>query len=180
MADSAAACLTPWSSFYVVIGSSAAALTGLMFVVITIVAGTERVTQSQDGISTFSTPIVMHFCAVLFVSAVLIAPWHRLIFPGVLIGILGLYELAYLGRGALRTQRLSGYTPDLDDWTWYWILPLAAYATVFGGAIGLEIAPVDALFAVASGALLLIFIGIRNAWDIVTYLTVGGGAHPPS
>ncbi|HEX3369523.1 MAG TPA: hypothetical protein VHS56_08110, partial [Candidatus Cybelea sp.] len=93
----AARFLLPWSSFYVVIGSSAAALTGLMFVVITIVTGNERVTQSQDGISTFSTPIVMHFCAVLFVSAVLIAPWHRMIFPGVLIGLLSLFEFAYLG-----------------------------------------------------------------------------------
>jgi hypothetical protein len=176
----AARFLLPWSSFYVVIGSSAAALTGLMFVVITIVTGNERVTQSQDGISTFSTPIVMHFCAVLFVSAVLIAPWHRMIFPGVLIGLLSLFEFAYLGWVALRTRRLTGYAPDLDDWTWYWILPLAAYSAIFGGAIGLEIAPADALFALAAGALLLIFIGIRNAWDIVTYLTVGGGARPPS
>lgn len=179
MAD-ATGFLSPWSSFYIVIGSSAAALTGLMFVVITIVTGMERATRSQDGISTFSTPIVMHFCAVLFVSAVLIAPWHRMIFPGVLIGLLSLYELAYVGRVALRTRRMTLYTPDLDDWTWYWILPLAAYATIFGGAIGLEIAPVEALFALAVGALLLIFIGIRNAWDIVTFLIVGGGAKPPS
>ncbi|HEY2553698.1 MAG TPA: hypothetical protein VGI15_00480, partial [Candidatus Cybelea sp.] len=130
--------------------------------------------------SAFSTPIVMHFCAVLFVSAVLIAPWHRMTLPGALIGLLTLYALAYVGRGALRTRRLTGYTPDLDDWTWYWILPLAAYSAIFGGAIGLEIVPVDALFALASGVLLLIFIGIRNAWDIVTYLTVGGGARPPT
>ncbi|MGB6521494.1 MAG: hypothetical protein WBE83_06960 [Candidatus Cybelea sp.] len=176
----ATAFLSPWSSFYIVIGSSAAALTGLMFVVITIVTGSERATRSQDGISTFSTPIVMHFCSVLFVSAVLIAPWHRMIFPGVLIGLLGLYNLAYVGLVALRTRRMTLYTPDLDDWTWYWILPLASYSAIFGGAIGLEIAPVEALFALAIGALLLIFIGIRNAWDIVTFLTVGGGAQPPS
>ena len=88
-------------------------------------------------------------------------------------------EIAYVGLVALRTRRMTLYTPDLDDWTWYWILPLASYSAIFGGAIGLEIAPAEALFAVAAGALLLIFIGIRNAWDIVTFLTVGGGAQPP-
>ncbi|MBV8117920.1 MAG: hypothetical protein JOZ01_08060, partial [Candidatus Eremiobacteraeota bacterium] len=78
MAENASALLVPWGSFYVMTGSSAAALTGLMFVVITLVMGTQRLTQSRDGVSTFSTPTVVHFCSALFVSALLAAPWHAL------------------------------------------------------------------------------------------------------
>ncbi|HEX4014759.1 MAG TPA: hypothetical protein VHX17_12855 [Candidatus Cybelea sp.] len=179
MADPAPAFLSPWSTFYVVIGSSAAALTGLMFVVITIVMGAERTARSEDGVATFSTPTVMHFCAALFVAAVLIAPWHQLIYPSALVGLLGLYEIVYIWRVALRTRRLTGYTPDLEDWTWYTALPFAGYAAVAGGAAGLEFSPAGALYAVGAGVLLLVFIGIRNAWDVVTFLTVGGGAAPP-
>lgn len=47
--------LSAWSSFYVMIGSSAAALTGLMFVVISLIRQRE-ISTSQDGISIFSTP----------------------------------------------------------------------------------------------------------------------------
>jgi len=39
---------------------------------------------------------------------------------------------------------------------------------------------VQALFALAGGALLLIFIGIRNAWDIVTFIAIGGIDEQPS
>ncbi|HEY0798703.1 MAG TPA: hypothetical protein VGD50_06105, partial [Candidatus Baltobacteraceae bacterium] len=57
--------------------------------------------------------------------------------------------------------------------TWFTILPLTAYGSILAGAILLAIAPVKALFFVAGGALLLTFIGIRNSWDVVTYLATG-------
>jgi hypothetical protein len=78
-------------------GSSAAALTGLMFVVITLVSGTERLRQSPDGISTFSTPTVVHFCAALLVSAVLSAPWRVIGHAGIVIAIAGASSTARRG-----------------------------------------------------------------------------------
>jgi hypothetical protein len=175
VADAASSLLPAWSSFYVVTGSAAAALTGLMFVVITLVRGTERARRTQDGIATFSTPTVVHFCSVLLVSAVSIAPWHRLAYPAVVIGAAALYELVYIARVTFRTRRLTAYSPDLEDWAWYSVLPFLAYAAMFAGAIGLLVRPADALFALGGGVLLLIFIGIRNAWDVVTFLAIGGG-----
>jgi hypothetical protein len=175
----AAAALTPWSSFYVMAGSSAAALTGLMFVVITLVTGTERARRGRDGISTFSTPTVMHFCVALLVSAILCAPWHSLIYPGVLMALAGLYEVVYILRVTLRTRRLETYTPDIEDWAWYSVLPLIAYSAIFGGAAALEFVPRGALFVLAGGVLLLVFIGIRNAWDVVTFLAIDSGQEGP-
>ncbi|HEY2474748.1 MAG TPA: hypothetical protein VGI19_08080 [Candidatus Cybelea sp.] len=179
MAEPVSAILTPWTSFYIVTGSSAAALTGLMFVVITLVMGTERVRRNPDGTATFSTPTVFHFCAALFVSAVLIAPWHSFLYPGIVIGLGSLYALFYIGRVALRSKRFTEYTPDFDDWTWYSVLPFVAYIAILIGSIGLEISPHQALFALAFGVLLLVLIGIRNAWDVVTFLAIGGPEGPP-
>ena len=165
--------LAAWSNFYVMTGTSAAGLTGLMFVVITLVTGAEKA-RSQDGISTFSTPTVMHFGAALFVSAVLIAPLRSIPIAATLVGFAGLYGVVYILRVTYRAKRLQGYRPDIEDWTWYNALPFLAYGAILAGAIALHAFPGKALLAVAGGVLLLIFIGIRNAWDVVTFLATGG------
>jgi hypothetical protein len=180
MAEIASSVLTPWSNFYIMTGSAAASLTGLMFVVITLVTGAERLRKAPDGISTFSTPTVVHFCAVLLVSAILNAPWHSLVYPATLLGLVGVCGVVYVLRVMSRTKRLSVYRPDMEDWTWYTVLPFVAYGAVLAGAIVLSAIPVEALFVLAGGVVFLIFIGIRNAWDIVTYIAVGGGDEPPS
>jgi hypothetical protein len=172
MAESVSSVLAAWSNFYIMTGSSSASLTGLMFVVITLVSGVERLRKAPDGISAFSTPTVVHFCSALLVSAVLSAPWRSFGFAAALLGIIGLFGVVYIFRVALLARRLGTYTPDVEDWSWYTILPILAYGTVLGGAIALLAVPAGALFAVAAGVVLLIFVGIRNAWDIVTYIAL--------
>lgn len=179
MTETASSFLPPWSSFYVMAGSSAAALTGLMFVVITLVKGTERSQGNHDGIATFSTPTVMHFCAALLISAILNAPWRSLIHVAVVTGLAGLYGVVYIVRVMYRTKRITAYTPDVEDWAWYTLLPFVAYCAILAGGIALPEVPVQALFALAGGVVLLIFIGIRNAWDVVTYIAIGGPNQPP-
>ncbi len=168
----ASAALGPWSNFYVMIGSSAAALTGLMFVVITLVTGGERTGATRDGIATFSTPTVVHFGAALLTAAVLLAPWHVLFHPALVLGVMGLAGVAYGVLLTIRARRLETYRPDLEDWIWHAILPFTAYGSAFAGALLLPAFATEALYAVAAAAALLIFIGIHNAWDIVTYLAV--------
>ena len=181
MAESASV-LAGWSTFFATMCTSDAALIGLMFVVITLVAGMERRQPTRDGLSTYSSPNVMHFCGALFVSAVLIAPWHSLLGADVTIGLGALYGIAYSVRVIFRAWQTaaksavqsegSSYTPDLEDWMWYTIMPFVGYCAIVGGAVVLSRSPAPALYAVAAGVLLLTFVGIRNAWDVVTYLTV--------
>ena len=121
----------------------------------------------------------MHFCAALLISAILNAPWRSLMHAAVLLGLVGLVGVVYIVRVMLRAKRLTVYIPDFEDWTWYTMLPFFAYGAIFAGAIALPAAPVPALFALAGGVVLLIFIGIRNAWDVVTYITIGGSDQPP-
>jgi hypothetical protein len=178
MPDSAPSVLSAWANFCIMTGSSAAALTGLMFVVITLVTGEER-PSSRDGISVFSTPTVVHFCAALLVSAVLSAPWRSLVPVAALLGLAGLYGVLYVLRVLHLTRRQSAYKPDMEDWVWYTVLPFAAYGAILAGAIALLAFPREALFSLASGVMVLIFIGIRNAWDIVTFLATGGPNRQP-
>src|SRR5471030_1716095 len=103
--------LTAWNSFYVMIGSSAAALTGLMFVVITLVKDAQSRT-SEDGLSTFSTPTVVHFCAVLFTSAVMAAPFRSFTPIAVILGLAGTGGFIYAAHIAWRTSKLKTYRAD--------------------------------------------------------------------
>ncbi|MGA3039133.1 MAG: hypothetical protein ABSE64_16840 [Vulcanimicrobiaceae bacterium] len=154
-------------------GSSAAALTGLMFVVITLVTDAIRNRpRPEDGLSTFSTPTVYHFCAALLVSGILLAPWHSLWVPGTAIALLGFAGTLYIGRIAMRTWSLTSYRADIDDWFFYSVLPFVAYVVILVSGAFLAHSPRIVLFALAASTFLLVFIGIRNAWDVVTYLAI--------
>jgi hypothetical protein len=163
--------LGSWNSFYVMIGSSAAALTGLMFVVITLVSNNDG--GSEDGLSTFSTPTVVHFSCALFTAAIMSAPFHSLVPISIVTGLVGVAGLFQVVRVGIRTARLERYRPDLEDWTWNVALPSIAYAAMLLGAIAMHRYPARALFAPASAVTLLIFVGIHNAWDVVTFLATG-------
>ena len=164
--------LTEWNSFYVMMGSSAAALTGLVFIVVTLISD-RRHSGSETGMSTFTTPTVVHFGGALFTSAVLSAPFKSFVPIAVLLGLAGVGGLFYVTTIAMRTSRLATYSPDAEDWTFNVVLPFIAYATLLIGAIVIPRAPATALYAPAAAVMLLIFIGIHNAWDVVTFLATG-------
>lgn len=171
MADSASAILTPWATFYTVAGSAAAGLTGLMFVVITLVTDARR-GSTHDGIDTFSTPTVMHFSAALLVSLILCVPWHALSYPAALLAAFGVWGIGYTAIVGIRARKLTAYQPDASDWTWYTLLPFIAYVAMLAGALAFFVLVVTAPYAIAFAVALLLFIGIRNAWDVVTFLAI--------
>jgi hypothetical protein len=161
--------LDRWQNFYVIVGSSAGALTGLQFVVITLSAQ-RQAAHSHLDIRAFGSPTVVHFCVSLLISAIMAAPWPGLSGPA--------YSLAACGLGGVlyvimisRHARRAAYKPDAGDWAWYIVLPLIAYAALAGSALSVVKYPV-ALFTIAATTLLLLFIGIHNAWDAVTYIAV--------
>jgi hypothetical protein len=166
--------LTIWQNFYVIIGSAAGALTGLMFVVIALIVGDQiqRSRTTGSTIGAFSTPTVVHFCAALLVAAILCAPWQILWNAGLLLGLCGLGGVIYVIIVMRRTRHQTSYQPVLEDWLWHTIFPLASYITFLVAALAILINPVLTLFFVAAATLLLLFIGIHNAWDTVTYLTI--------
>ena len=168
---------TPWESFYVIVGSSGAALTGLQFVVMALVAGAQR-KGSADTVKAFGTPTVVHFYVVLAIAAVLSAPWQSAPAPAVILALCGLGGVGYVGIITARAGRQTDYKPVLEDWIWPSIVPLIAYATLFVGAVAIDRAGGAGLFAIGATSLLLLFIRIHNAWDSVAYIATN--AAPPS
>jgi hypothetical protein len=163
--------LTEWETFYVIVGSSAAALTGLMFVVITLIADLEA-QRSSGAVAAFGTPTVVHFCAALIVSAILSAPWHSLTTVAVALAVCGVWGVTYSFIVARRARRQSTYRPVFEDWLWHTVLPLVAYAALLLAAINLPGDAERSLFVVAAAVLSLVLIGIHNSWDTVTYLAL--------
>ncbi|HTC25094.1 MAG TPA: hypothetical protein VK688_12065 [Gemmatimonadales bacterium] len=163
--------ITAWDNFYVIVGSSAGALTGLQFVVMALIAEAPMRSTTRE-VGAFGTPTIVHFCAALLVSAILSAPWSTLSNPAIGIGIPGAAGVAYIALVAFRAQFQSSYRPVLEDWVWHTILPLIAYGAVLGGALTLVHHAEAALFIVAAAALLLVYIGIHNAWDTVIYIAL--------
>jgi hypothetical protein len=161
-----------WANFYVIVGSSAAGLTGLQFVVLTLIAQSGVARGREESIAAFGSPNVVHFCAALLVAAILSAPWGAPWQAGVPISISGLGGVLYSAAVLRRARRQRGYRPVLEDWIWHNLLPALAYSALFVAGIVMPWTPGGMLFVIAAAELLLVFIGIHNAWDTVTYVTV--------
>lgn len=171
MNDAVPALLQSWTNFYVIVGSSAGALTGLQFVVMALVSEA-RAAGSMAEIRAFGSPIVVHFCAVLFISAAVAAPWHTLHALALNLIVLGAAGTIYALNTFRHALRQAGYTPDRGDWFWYMALPLASYLAVLLIGLMLTVHPETMLFLLAGVALVLLYAGIHNAWDTVTYVAV--------
>jgi|ERR1051326_6965015 hypothetical protein len=171
MPEAAVSPLASWQNFYVIVGSAAAALTGLMFVVITLIAGT-RLRRSTEAVGAFGTPTVVHFCIALLIAAILSAPWQALWNASLLLGLCGLGGVAYIVIVIRRARRQTDYKPVLEDWLWHSIFPFISYTALVVAAIVLPGNPVPALFGVGAVTILLLFTSIHNAWDTVIFVVV--------
>jgi hypothetical protein len=164
--------LAEWETFYVIVGSSAAALTGLMFVVITLIADSDT-PRSKRTLGAFGTPTVVHFCAALVAAAMLSAPWEALSNVARAVGVVGVAGLIYSLMVVRWARRQADYKPVVEDWLFHAVFPTAAYIAIVVAAVILSGDTHQALFAIGIAVLALVLIGIHNAWDTVTYLAVG-------
>jgi hypothetical protein len=160
--------LNAWATFYEIVGSAAGALIGLQFVVMTLIAQRPPTSGSQVG-EAFATPTIVHFGAALLLSALLRAPWQTITAPAFLCEIVGLCGTVYAVIVARRMRRQTVYQPVFEDWLFHALLPLASYVVLALSAFFAPIHARHALFGIGGAALLLLFVGIHNAWDSTAY-----------
>src|SRR5689334_15674836 len=118
--------LREWHDFYVLVGTASATLVGLMFVAASIGSSVFN-EKHRAPMTTFITPTVVHFAAVLFISLLAIIPghsWHTL---GVLLGMLGIAGSIYCGRLLLWLAVQHRFNVDWEDRTFYAFIPLLGY-----------------------------------------------------
>ena len=173
MTDLANPHLAPWANFYVIVGSSAAALIGVQFVVIALISNLRYLTTA-DSIRAFGTPTVVHLGAALVVSALMSAPWHSLAQASIALAMCGLGGLGYAAIAIRRAHRQTVYKPVWEDWIWHAILPCSAYSALSAAALLLGTTTQTTLFVIGTAALGFLLIGIHNAWDSVTHVVVTG------
>ena len=157
-----------WESFYLIVGSAAGALIGLQFVVMTLIAERPPIRAAEAG-AAFATPTIVHFGAALLLSALVRAPWQTITPAAALWGLIGLSGIAYTAIVARRMRVQTTYRPEFEDWLFHVLLPFAAYAMLAISTYAALSHAHEALFGVGAAVLVLLFIGIHNAWDAVAY-----------
>lgn len=163
--------LAGWDNFYIMVGSSAAGLMGLTFVVIALAADAQRV--SAGGLRAFITPTIAYFGTVLAFAAFLTVPHQSISSLSLGFGFAGLAGLIYSSMTAASMRKFgSTYVPVREDWIWHVILPIAVYAIVLAMALLVWRIPATALYGIAAASTLLLLIGIHNAWDVATSISL--------
>jgi hypothetical protein len=158
-----------WENFYVIVGSSAGALIGLQFVVLSLITDRRLARTDVQAGRAFATPQIIHFAAALGISAILTAPWDGIGAPAVLWGGVGAGGAVYALIVLRRMRAQAAYRPEFEDWLFHVLLPLAAYLLLAVSAYTVRFRLRQSLFGIGAAAVLLLFAGIHNAWDAVTY-----------
>jgi len=157
-----------WHDFYLVVGTGAAALTGLLFVIVSlgphVVAG-----QTRTGVRAFVSPIATHFTTVLIASSLMLVPELPLPFLGALLAAGGFGGLIYTAWTRVHQRWRNSELPYLD-WIWFIGLPVACFALILASGVAIAMSLAIGLYGIAGTALLLIVVGIRNAWDVVLWV----------
>jgi phosphotransferase system glucose/maltose/N-acetylglucosamine-specific IIC component len=71
-------------------------------------------------------------------------------------------------------RKQASYQPVFEDWLFHFVLPLLAYLILAASAFAAPAYTSGALLGVGGATLLLLFIGIHNAWDAVMYHVFAG------
>src|SRR5438067_1010363 len=106
--------IAQWQNFYVIMGSSAGALTGLMFVVIVLTRDfqTSGSSSTSHARRSFATPTIVHFTTVLSLAGVLSMPRITRGALGAILLAAGTLLLAYVVSITRRARRFSAYQAD--------------------------------------------------------------------
>jgi hypothetical protein len=160
--------LHAWGEFYVIVGGGAAALTGLLFVVISIAPHMVSA-RSVKNTRAFVTPTITYFATALTVAGFMTMPSMSPDTLAALLTLGGIAGLAYMvWIGAHRQWREAKL--DLEDWVCFVGLPIVGYLAVLAAAVEIWLDSRFGLETVAVAMLLFLLIGIRNAWDLVLFM----------
>jgi hypothetical protein len=161
-----------WDSFFQITGEAAATLTGLIFVVATLTQGSDRA-RLLRAVSIYLTPTVLHFAIVLSISALAVAPrlysgWRAALFA--LAALTGFGNGLWSCIGMSRRQPGADTPPHWSDLWLYGVAPTALYALLLADTVAVGARTPWAVNVLAILLLALLLLGIRNAWDLITWM----------
>ncbi len=161
--------MAEWHDFFVLLGTAAGTLVGLLFVAATVSSGVFSL-ERRAPLRMFLSATVVHFSSVLAASLIMLLPLTSWLLLGVIVLLCALVGLGYsvlTVRDVVRDGLITNV--DWEDRTWYGVLPFLTYVAelVTGIALTCGIAAGCAVLAACMG--LLLVAGIHNAWDITVW-----------
>ena len=162
--------LETWHDFYLLVGGASGGLIGLLFVVASLTTGIEA-KNAMRAARLYMTPNLFHFAVILTLSALALAPGLSNRLAGSIVIGAGLCGLAYaLTIGMALPGSKAADPPHWSDLWCYAVVPGVIYVGV--GLAGCELvrAADCASKALAVALLSLMYIAIRNAWDLITWI----------
>ena len=163
-----------WENYYLMVGSSAAALIGLMFVVMTLTAGRDP-TEIERGKKVYSSPIVWHLAVVLVLSGAATAPVMPVrLFAGITI-CLGFLGIRLGVRSVIGISRFFNAPDRSFDAIWYGVAPALVCVGLVAAGWAMFVGHRWAPAAVGADLMALLLVSIHAEWDLVTYLAPTAG-----
>jgi hypothetical protein len=161
--------LQGWDNFFIMTGTAAATLIGLLFVAVTVATGfsTSSIVRGTHG---FLTPTLIRFVEVLFLSLAVLAPRPSAWLIGIILSLGGLAGLAYQTKIVVTRHKIELDLPDRHGWFPYVGVPALANGSLIVGAVGLLAGRSFASYAIAGATVLLLFAGIYGAWDLTLWI----------
>jgi hypothetical protein len=166
--------LHDWAPFYLLVGTSAATLAGLLFVALSLgVTLLPAGAANNEGARAFVTPSLVYLVYVLVIAAILSVPQMT---PEILAailavgGVVGVVFVVPRGRTLRATRGDLNRKLETDDWLWYVALPVLSYCLVVASAVLMLFDIQIALILLAISVLLLTIAAVRNAWDLMLWI----------
>lgn len=173
-----------WGEFYLLAGSAAAVLIGLLFVVVTLMQDKPRSTM-LSGAKYYMGPVVLHVSFVLVLSGAALA-------PHISDGAMALVCAAIAAWGLVRAIgsivgiRALDWDQGPPHWTDVWfygVIPALTFVALAAVGWAFWTGAHWAVDGVAVVITAILLVTIRNEWDLVTWLAPkddapGGDAEP--
>src|SRR5215210_7034538 len=157
-----------WGEFYLMAGSAAAVLIGLIFVVISLMQDRSR-SSVLSGSRLYMGPIVLGVSFVLVLSAAALAPGIENDDFAAIAGAVALWGLARGLMSMIGIRRLGTEVHWTDLW-FYGVIPSALYLALGAVAWAVWEAREWAVHAVAAVVTALVLLAVRNEWDLITWI----------
>ena len=167
------AALHDWQNFYLMTGTAAATLIGLLFVAVSISVGVNLTAKRiNDATETFVTPVLLSYAQVFFISCLGVIPFQGVLIPGAILLAQGSGNILLSIRIAWRILVLHRDEMDKGHWVWHFVIPLLAGVLLVATALGFLEGSSLALAGLAIADLLCLAVGLRNSWMLTIWLVL--------
>ena len=160
-----------WGEFYLLAGSAAAVLIGLIFVVVTLMQDKPRSTM-MAGSKLYMGPVVLQVSFVLVLSAAALTPGisaREFALVAAIVALWGLYRAVQSTVGIAKLK-WNEEPPHWSDKWFYGVLPTILSLGVALVAWGFWSGAEWAVHGVAAVNTAILLLAIRNEWDLITWL----------